>query len=443
MPLGDIATIVITTQVGGVSQQGFGVPLVLGYNAGWVERTRTYNDILGVGADFATTTPEYKAADAIFSQIPCPPQIMIARGALPPTMQFIVKVAAVANLRTYSFKWNGTTYSYISDGTATNDEIVAGLIAAAGAAITAGGFTATALGASGSQTVKILANAAGNWGSVEILDPSILLAYQVHADPGIATDLTAIALENNDWYHLVTLFNSQLCILASSAWVEPNFKLYTPDSGDSEIITVAVGVPATDVAFALFNLSYARTGLIYHPSNAAFAGAALPGVCLPNAPGSETWMFKTLAGVPSVQLTPTHIANLKAKRANYYYTIAGRAITANGQVASPVSAFFDIVRLRDWLQVRMQERLFIVLANATKVPYTDPGVALLEAQVRAQLEEGVLVGGVNADYTVITGKVALENPADRAARIYKGIRFAATLQGAIHHLNINGVLSLA
>ena len=67
----------ISLQTGGLTQQGFGTAMILGYPTGWTERSRTYSSITGVAADFAVSTPEYKAANAYFSQSPRPEQLVL------------------------------------------------------------------------------------------------------------------------------------------------------------------------------------------------------------------------------------------------------------------------------------------------------------------------------------------------------------------------------
>jgi hypothetical protein len=165
MPLSDIAVVNIILGTGGLSQTGFGTGMILGYPTGWVERSRTYTSITGVAADFATTTPEYKAANAYFSQNPRPEQLVIGRGTLKPTMIFKITVATVANSQKYSVVLNGTQYDVTSDASATNDEIIILLQAALAAPATAAGFTAAIGGAGPSTFLTLTGNAAGNWAS--------------------------------------------------------------------------------------------------------------------------------------------------------------------------------------------------------------------------------------------------------------------------------------
>ena len=444
MPLSDIANVTIRLETGGISQVGFGTAMILGYSmSGWTERTRTYSSMTGVAADFATTTPEYKAANAYFAQQPHPEQLVIGRGTLKPTMAFKVTVAAVNNSQKYSVNLNGTQFDYTSDGTATNDEIILGLQTAITAAATAAGFTAAVAGVAPATYLTVTGAVAGNWCSFFVTDPGLLTLLQTTTNPGIATDLDAIVVENDDWYALLTLYNSSACVLAAAAWAESKLKVYCPQLTDSEIATVAESI-ATDVADALKTASYFRTLPFYHPENGQFEDAATLGRMLPYSPGSETWRGKTLGGIsalgPTVpyKMTETWRTNIKAKNCNYYYTLHGRNITAEGVVAS--GEWIDTIRGRDWLQVRMQEDVALAVINAAKVPYTDPGIAKIDNVIRARLQLAIEAGFL-ASFTVVVPTAASQTLADRAARILRGYSFNAQIAGAIHLVYITGSLS--
>lgn len=446
MPLSDLAVVNILLETGGIAQAGFGTGLILGYSmTGWTERSRIYSNIAGVAADFATTTPEYKAANAYFSQSPAPTQLVIGRGALKPTMIFKITVASVLNSQKYSVVLNGTQYDVTSDGTATNDEIIVLLQAALAAPATAAGFTAAIGGVAPGTFLTLTGNAVGNWASFYPTDPALLTLQQTTANPGIATDLDAIVAENDAWYALITLYNSSACVLAAAAWAESKLKLYGAQVQDSEVATVSVGI-ATDIAKALQTASYFRTFAAYHPDNGQFFDAAWFGRCLPYVPGSETWRGgKTLAGVSAMSTTPpykmteSYRANIKAKSANYYYTVAGRNITAEGTVAA--GEWIDIIRGRDRLQTRIQEAVALALINAAKVPYTDPGIAIIDNEVRASIRRSIADGFLTENYTITVPTEASQTLADKAARILRGYSFRAEVAGAIHLAYINGTLT--
>ena len=442
MSLTDHVQLSITVDNVGITRAGFGVPLVVSANAAFAERVRFYNAIADVAVDFpVTTSPEYLACSAIFAQSPRPPKIAIGRAANKPTQKFEITVAAVRNLYTYQVKVKGqgvtaTTVSFTSDGTATDAEVAAGLVAALNAVV---GKNFTAVGAA--SPVVITANAPGNWFSIEVVNVLDLTVSQTHVDPGIAADLTAIALADPNWYCLITYYNSGPMVTAAAAWVEANKRIYVFSSNDTANILNVAGLG--EILDAMKTLGYTRTMGAYHPDPSAMFAAAWMGRWLATEPGQATAKFKTLAGVAAVSLSATHKTNLRAKRANSYEVIAGRAITWEGTVFSAVYAFLDVRRDVDWLEDDMTKAVFGVLAGADKVPYTSDGIAQIEGAVRGSVslavDKGVLAAGTTSVEVPTIGSVA---PADKTSRTLRNVKFAGTLSGAIHAvIPISGVIS--
>ncbi len=124
MSFADIVNITFTLANPGVTVAGFGIPLIASPNATWVERTRTYNDMTGIAADWGTATPEYLAARVMFSQSTGIQQIMIGRCANKPTQRFSVgvfgtpTVGAVYKLRVAANNGSGVFTSQEVDHTA-------------------------------------------------------------------------------------------------------------------------------------------------------------------------------------------------------------------------------------------------------------------------------------------------------------------------------------
>jgi hypothetical protein len=430
-----IVTVNITATSPGVTRAGFGVPLILGTPSWATDRVRSYADISGVAADFTTDRPEYKAAAAIFAQNPKPPELMIGRLALKPTQRYTI-TPNVQNLTNYTMTVDGQTVTYTSDGTATATEIVNGLLALINA-LAAPAPTITASNVS--STLRLTSNSAGDWDSVSVADPTLLDIVEDHADPGVATDLAAILLADNTWYAFVNPWNSTAMVAAAASWAETNKRLFVADIQEAQFVTHAKS-GATDEAAALQSAAYRYTSAWYHPDNGQFLAAALVGKCLPLDPGSETWAFKTLAGVtPGPTLTSTQRGNALAKNGNVYETIAGVNVTEFGTVAS--SEFIDVVRFTDWLVARIGERMFGDLASNIKIPYTDKGIAQLAGDLDNVLAEGVEVGGLES-YTIQVPRAADADPSDRAARVLKNLNFTGTLAGAVHKPTVNGTVSV-
>jgi hypothetical protein len=334
---------------------------------------------------------------------------------------------------TYKVWIGGVAYSFTSDATPTAAEVVTGLTAAVNAATATHGLTA-----SGAATL-VLTGAAGAWQSVKVDDVNLLRIVQDHADPGIATDLAAIVLETSDWYALVNPWNSTAEVLAIAAWAEANGKLFLAETQETEVIDTA-DATANDVAHQLKALAYRHTACVYDPDNSAFLDAGMLGACLPLDPGSETWALKTIAGVPARNHTATQLANLRAKNCGWYYTIFGRNVTQQGKTAD--AEFIDTIRFIDWQTIDIQSRVFLAMANAKKIPYTDAGATIIQGQVIASLEAGETVGGLVPGSSVVTVlKVSAQNPIDRANREMGGVEFTAGLQGAVHLARIRGTVT--
>ncbi len=287
--------------------------------------------------------------------------------------------------------------------------------------------------------------------SVSPTQTTSLGVAQTHADPGIATDLAAIALANGSWYGFVTPMNSKAIIVAADGWAEVNAKLYAAQTQDSAVIN-ATPQTAGDVGVTLAASTALRTALWYKSTTNDFADAAVLGACLPLDPGSETWAFKTLVGVPAETgvnaLSETQRSNAcgaggtpGGKYVNLYENIGGVAVTEKGTVSG--NEWIDVIRFRDWLQVNMSIDVFASLTQGSKVPYTDAAISVVEAAIRADLKAGVDAGGLsdNPAPTVVVPSAASVSAADRQNRVLNGVSFSATLAGAIQCANVTGTLS--
>lgn len=429
--LNDIVQVLITSVASKVTQAGFGVPMILSSSAAWTERVREYTTLTGVQADFATTTPEYKQASKVFGQSPRPPKLLIGRCALKPTQRYAVTPVAI-NSYTYRMKVNGTDVSFTADASATLTEVIAGLKAAIDALALP--ITVT------DQTtfMRVVANTAGAFFSLSAFDPNIGLA-QDHADPGVATDLAAIVLERSDWYGLLTHFNSKAYVEAAAAWVEANKRLYLASSCDSAMRdTVSSGTD--DVGESLKALSYKKTALIDAAGAEDFADAGIMGLCFTFTPGEETWKFKTIAGAPVASYTPTQRTNLRAKNVNFYETTSGVNMFEEGYCSS--GDYIDFVRYLDFLEARIQERVFGKLSTAKKVPFNDDGIAIVSTEVKGQLQSDENRDAINAGWSVAVPKLSAVALADKSTRTLRDVTFSAVYAGAIHSVKIDGTVSV-
>ena len=439
MSLSDIVQVTITAQTTAPSRTGFGLPLIMAYHTNWPERARSYTSLDSMVSDgFATTDQAYLAAQACFAQNPRPTRVVVGREENREEKK--IKITPVStNLKaTYDYVVyiNGLEAKYTTDATPTVAEITAGLKAAID--LLSQPVTTT----DNLTDLDIEANAVGTPFTFYVQNTAVLDLEDITPDGtpnGIVADITAVREENDDWYGLILTNASSACILAAAVYIEANIKIMVTQSADTEILSASV---SDDVASQLKTAGYARTAILYHPKDSQYAGAAWMGKCFPKDPGSITWKFKTLAGVDSVSLTDTQVGVLEGKGCNHYTTVAGIAITQQGVTSS--GEFIDVTRSVDFIRARLQEYIYARLANADKIPFTDQGIAIIEAEVRAVMQLSIDQGILAADPapTVTVPLAADVSTADKAIRLLDNVEFEAVLAGAIHKVIVTGVVSV-
>lgn len=454
MPLSDIVNIQISTDSANPTRKGFGTMLVLSTSAPWGDLVRSYlstDDMIDDG--FEDGGAEVLAAGAAFRQNPRPEKVKVGRLTSGPTLQYTLDPQTIASNTLYKVRVSGpgmveTIVSIDSGGGATNDSIVAALETAINAVASNNYTAAVVAGGGDTDTLTVTADAASDWFSLEVLDLDLLAIRMTHASPGtLAAQLSAINLEDDDWFGLVNPYQSEAMMADVADWVEENEKAYIVASNDSRGPTGADG--NGDIFDDIQTAAYARTTGWYHPAPDQFLDAALFGKVLPLDPGSWTLAFKTLAGVDATTLNGTQQGHLRDKYANYYYTVAGLNQTSNGKQTG-AGSYLDLVQSSDYLKDRIATAVFRVLANATKVPYTDEGVAQVVGAIRGVLLRNVTTPArplaiLAADPTPVVSapKVADVDDADKADRLLPDITFSAEFSGAIHKVSpVKGTISV-
>jgi len=433
-------TISITQNTVGISRLGFGTALVLSHTATFSGLTKSYASALEVADDFATDSPEYLAATALFSQSPRPKTMKIGKAPTAPTQKYNLiptdnTDGVVYNLTVKGEGITDTDISYTVDSD-TIAEIIDALDTAISAVV--GNNYATT---DNTTSLDVTGDAAGDWFSIEVEDPTLITIEQTHANPGVATDLNAIIVEDSDWYCLLTHFNSAAYVIAAATWVETNKKIYPVAMSETDIIT-ETSTGSADTADDLKTSARARTKVSYHPDPSTMFAHAWAGKMLPKDPGSATWKFKQLSGPAAVSLTTTQRANLVAKNANSYEAVTSNlTVTFDGKTAD--GDFMDVQRGLDWLENDMQSRVMEVLAGNDKIGYDDDGIAVIAGAMEASLKAAVARRILADDDNLLVTRPELVDidAADKTARTLPDMDFSGTLVGAIHKVEMTGTVS--
>ncbi len=344
-----------------------------------------------------------------------------------------------------------TAVDITTDGTGThtlqrdaNDVLIALLVDRLNAVVGKNYTAVQTPGAGDTDTLTVTASAAGNWFSLEVKNRGLLTLAEDNIDPGIATDLAAINLEDPDWRTFIPTFQCKAMIKAAAAWIEAAvLKDMIVASADTAIVR-AVSTGSACVLDDLKTSGYKKTHLFFHGSPVKACAAAFAGIYLTTTPGSETAKFHQPVGPGAVTLTDTEKTNLIAKNGNWLGLDSGLTFTQNSRAVG--GRFFDLQRADDFVATRMRGRILAVLVNVKKTPLTDRGIAKVANMARGFLDEisnPESDSQIYASYVLEVPKAKDVSSADRATRTISGIKWSATYAGAIENVKpVTGVISL-
>ena len=181
------------------------------------------------------------------------------------------------------------------------------------------------------------------------------------------------------------------------------------------------------------------------PNAPANPVAALIGATAGLTPGSFTYKNIILKGVnPNTDITDGDIDELHD--AGYITVLkkCGDIVTSEGITLN--KDYIDIIDSKDWIVTNTVYQTQKLLNTELKVPYTNAGIGMIESVVIGVLKEAFEMGiiATNDDNLPdFSTEFAMRNdvPAgERAARRYVRGRFSCGLAGAIHTVEITGLL---
>lgn len=445
--LSRIVNVQIALDTAGISKAGFSTMMIVGLHGHSLSRVDTItsvDDLTSMG--FSETDPIYLAASAAFSQTPSPSTVKIGRlnpSAVAITVDEVVSAGVyTVTLSTKDINGNVTATPYSFTNSGGN---AAAILAGLAALINAGSIADATVADSTMTLVPATAGADIKYA----VTSDLAMAFTAYTET-IAEAMAEIIADDNDFYGIVLADRTQANILSMAAWVETHIKLFLTSTGEAGVIDAEV---TTDTAYKLKDLNYYRTAHWYHAlASTQYLDAAIMARCFSIDPGGETWALKSLSSITTDKLTETQFLAAKAKNSSTFENVRNITVTQTGKVAA--GEWIDVIRFRDWLQEEISTNVFTAMKNANKVAYTDAGIAIIEAQVKAALDTGVTKGGIapleydadgnkNPSYVLTVPLASSISATVKASRILSDISFTARLAGAIHVANISGSLTYA
>ena len=424
--LTDIIEINISRETAAVAQTNFNVPLFISAHTKFAERARSYSSLKAVAEDFSVTDSAYVAAQKLFGQVLTPSRIVIGRRLVPSSTVSISAAAA----GTYTLTINDIPFAFVATGSNTAIQIATGLKSA---------YNVTPI-----TGVTVTDNLDGTLTIASSVGYSLEVSNNMSQANSPSTEswvdsINAITTVDNSWYAVMIESHLEADVLAVAGQVEGTKKVFATSSQATAVKTTST----TDVFSKLKALGYQRTFGIYSATaDTQFPEASWVGYQLQEQPGSNTWAYKALGGVTVSVLSDTESTNIHNKNASTYETVGGLNSTIGAKMFG--GEWIDVIIFVDWLEARMKERLWSRMVNSKKIPFTAAGAAIIEAEIRGQLNDGVRVGGLSPSPapTVDVPDVLTLSTNARAQRIFEGIKFEARLAGAIHFVKIAGTVTV-
>ena len=453
--ISEVVDVTISVQSSSVSRVGFDSILINGdggtgtndgdFNAGFTEfEVRLYTSLAALtsDADIKPASEVVNLATAIFAQVPAVPTVYVSRTDQgTPAVQvstLLYQTVPVIAGQSVSVSIDGVAIAaspvaWTTDNDTTMAAVASAIQAEAGVttavASTSGGgsddnfitITGAVAGTSFQVTSNILTGAVVD----EAVDQVITTAA-VDLLPSSA--INSIIANDNTWFGYVQSFasNSDSETAAASLAANRKYGMFK--------FSAASSIPnlGTNFSASWINQSADATR---KEVNAAALSAMLG-----REVGSYNPAYLSLELTDASVVSSTDEALLRTGYANQYSEIGGQDVTYDGRAGNGgwIDTYINVL----WLQARIEEDIFALMAAKDKVPFTDSGIGMItnELSKRLQIAEDLGVLTSNPKF-VITAPLAADVPAlDKSNRVLSGITFTAYTAGAVNLVQINGTL---
>lgn len=482
LPISSIVTVNVSVAPSVPAKKGFGTAafvtnenLLSGSQPS--DRILFYSTITEVELDWGSSSDVGKAASSYFSQSPSPTLFAVIANYDSGFQGTLVGVTAQSSVAqwtaittgSFAITMNGATADVLLlDFSAAADmDAVAAIIQTGiqnadaawasstcvwnvdrfeiGNALVGGNITATSQAASGADI-----SITHMFTDVSISGVKVVTGVPVETVP---ESLSAAEFASSSWYGVLIQsihFDTQIQ-LDVAAWTESRVKLFATTSHN--LNSLALGNIDNNM-YKLSNSNYQRTMVVFSSVTEEYPDSAVLGRAFTvnfDSPNSViTLKFKPLAGISTENLTTSQKNALDEKRGNALTSIAGTSMFAESFMSSQL--FFDERHSIDWLVGEIESNVFgYLITRPTKIPLTDAGASSIEQQVIRALDAansngmigtGTTSGGefLGNGYSTTVQKVADMNPTDKGNRIAPAITFKALLAGAVHFIQIDGVV---
>lgn len=267
--------------------------------------------------------------------------------------------------------------------------------------------------------------------------PEKVAIYCVDATNGATLADGLAEIYNKDFYFVAMADNTPANVLEVATKLD--------ELGNGKIIVTKVANETDLKVYGDNAVKFENLVIFYHEVDGEYPDCALVGQLGSLPVGSITWKAKYLKNItPDEEMTKTKLINIHNAGAIAYVVKAGDFVTSEGITHS--GEYIDVVHSKDYLIYNIKYMTQKQINKSAKIPYTNEGIATLEACVISVLQQAFTQGiiadtdGV-AEYNTNFPNVTHTTEADRADRKYDLGTFEFRIAGAIHTAKIVGTLT--
>jgi hypothetical protein len=440
-------SVTVTTDQPVQGVASFNIPLFVGVpKSTFLDRVRWYESVTDVNNDSDLSYAMSQALLAAFAQNPTSARIGAARADADTIMvvDYNISGAGVEDAgKEYTFTIEGVTSTYTTLGTEADAGALATAIAAqlvtdlAALNVTPSASTTHVLITADSAADAFLYDAVENSDKYSLSSPDITSPWAALTLDG---ELDLILEDNSEWYGFCIQSFEEETNKEAAAWAETAKKLFVAQTSDDVVRDNTAGNLFEDLAA----LAYVQSAGWWHKRDSEFLSFALTAKTLAADPDETTtiWAYKSLVGITSDSafLTTTQKNNISGNNGNYYLPFFSSPVTGDGKTFS--GEWIDVTITVNWTEARIAESIaqqFINFSNRkSKVPYTDPGITVIDS---AMLEVGKLgeeVGHFTDGSFSTSVPLASSVSSTKKQSRRLDATFEAELQGAIQFVTITG-----
>lgn len=476
LPVSSVVSVTVDMAPRAAQLRNFGAALIIGATdvIDVSERIRTYasSEIDTIATDFGTTSPEYLAAQAFFSQSPQPSEVQIGRWAKTATNGLIRgRILSTADQEISKFQSiDSGAFDVTIDGSVVN---VTGVVLTAASNLNAVASAVTEkLNSKGTclwdgQRFVIKSATTGTTSTVSTVTNtglSVVMGLEAGttmvngAQAETLIEAITAMLDRPTWY---------MCFVAAD---------YETDDAVSAAGLIEAASPTRVIAFTSMDtneldpqetdtlgaqlkaLGYNHSLVMYSSTNAQAAASVLGRMSTVDFQGSNTTItlkFKQCPGVVAENLTTQQANALNAKNVNVFAAYDNDTSILQEGIMSG-GWFIDERHGLDWLQNQVQTDIWNLLyTSTTKVGQDEAGATALVSTCNRSLDRAVTnglvapgvwngsaIGSLQTGDTLSTGYYVYIQPmdeqaqSDREARKAPPIQIAVKLRGAIHFVDV-------